>query len=66
VKCVLGLRFCRENKFLVLGSKGIAINGKWGNNQCLGYRIGVKFGESVTGSGWRVLEKTGVDLNNFY
>jgi hypothetical protein len=62
---VLGLKFCGENEFLALGSKGIVVNGKWGNNRCLGYRIGMKFGERVTGRGRRVLEKTGVDLSNF-
>jgi hypothetical protein len=65
VKCVLGLKFCGENEFLALDSKRIAIKGKWGNNRCLGYRIVVKFGERVTGSGRRVLEKIGVDLSNF-
>jgi hypothetical protein len=65
VKCVLGLKFDRENIFLALGSKWIAINGKQWNNRCLGYRIGVNFGESVTSSGRRVLEKAGVDLSNF-
>jgi hypothetical protein len=62
---VLGLRFGEENKFLALGSKRIAIKGKQWNNQCIGYRIGVNFGESITGSGRSVLEKVGVNLSNF-
>jgi hypothetical protein len=36
------LRFGGENEFLALDSKRIAINGKWWNNRCLGYQIGVK------------------------
>jgi hypothetical protein len=65
VKCVLGLKFCGENRILVLGSETIAIDGKQWNTRCLGYQISVNFGESVTGSVMRVLEKAGVDLSNF-
>jgi hypothetical protein len=65
VKCVLGLRFGGENEFLALSSKRIAINGKQWNNWCLEHQIGMNFGESVTGSGQKVLEKAGVDLSNF-
>jgi hypothetical protein len=54
VKCVLGLKFCGENGILALDSEMIAINGKKRNTRCLGYRIGVNFGESVTGSVLRV------------
>jgi hypothetical protein len=54
VKCVLGLKFCGENGILSLDSEMIAINGKKRNTRCLGYRIGVNFGESVTGSVLRV------------
>jgi hypothetical protein len=43
----------------------MAINGKWRNNRCLGYCISVNFGEGVTGSGQKVLEKATVDLSNF-
>jgi hypothetical protein len=65
VKCVLGLKFCEENEFLALGSEMIAINGERWCIRCLGYRIGMKFGVSVTRGGMRVLEKTWVDLSKF-
>jgi hypothetical protein len=32
---------------------------------CLGYRIGMKFGVTVSSSSWSVLEKVGVDLSYF-
>jgi hypothetical protein len=65
VKCVFGLKFCGENEILALGSETIAINGKQWYIWCLGYRIGVNFGEDVTGCVMRVLEKVGIDLSKF-
>jgi hypothetical protein len=65
VKCVLGLKFGGENEFVALSSETIAINVKQWCNRCLVYQIGVKFGESVTRCGMKVLEKSGVDLSKF-
>jgi hypothetical protein len=62
---VLGLKFCEENEFYALGSETIAINGEQWCIRHLGYRIGVKFGVSVTRGGMRVLEKTGINLSKF-
>jgi hypothetical protein len=62
---VLGLRFGEENEFLALGSERFTTKVERWCNRCLGYQIGVKFGESVTGSGRSVLEKVGVNLIYF-
>jgi hypothetical protein len=59
VKCALGLKFCGEKDFLALGSEMITINVKQWCNRCLGYRIGVKIGGSVTSGGMKVLKKAG-------
>jgi hypothetical protein len=65
VKCVLGLKFGGENKFLALASKRFTIKRKQWNNRCLGNQIGLKFGVRVIGSSRSVLEKVGVDLSYF-
>jgi hypothetical protein len=64
VKGVLGLNFSKESEFVALGSESIATNGNlW--KICLGYWIGMKFGEYVTWGDKKVLEKSGIDLSNF-
>jgi hypothetical protein len=50
---------------LALGSERFTIKVERWCNRYLRYRIGVKFGKSVTGSGSSVLEKVGVDLRYF-
>jgi hypothetical protein len=44
---VLGLNLGEGSEFVALSSESIAINVDL-ENWCLGYRIGVKFGEYVT------------------
>jgi hypothetical protein len=39
--------------------------GEFVRNLCLGYRIGVKFGEYVTGGIMKVPEKFGIDWSKF-
>jgi hypothetical protein len=65
VKWVLDLKFGRGKIFLALDAKRFAIKGRWWDNMCLGYWIGVKIGVLDTGSSWSVLEKVGVDLSDF-
>jgi hypothetical protein len=65
VRNVLGLKFCEENKFVAHGLETIAIIVKQWCNRCLGYQTAVKFSESVTRGGMKVLEKSGVDLSKF-
>jgi hypothetical protein len=51
----------QRKHILALGSERFTIKVERWCNMCLRYRIGVKFGKSVTGSGRSVLEKVGVD-----